>query len=69
MLKVLGTQEITLQGTEINLTPPWNRITMAEGVKKYTGEDFDALTTVEDACYCRSFRCRITRIMMVLVKS
>ena len=32
--EVLGTQEITYQGTEINLTPPWNRITMAEGVKK-----------------------------------
>ena len=31
--EVLGTQEITYQGTEINLTPPWNRITMAEGVK------------------------------------
>ena len=41
--EVLGTQEITYQGTEINLTPPWNRITMAEGVKKYTGEDFDAV--------------------------
>lgn len=47
--KVLGTQEITYQGTEINLTPPWNRITMAEGVKKYTGEDFDAVTSIEEA--------------------
>ena len=47
--EVLGTQEITYQGTEINLTPPWNRITMAEGVKKYTGEDFDTVTTVEEA--------------------
>ncbi len=47
--EVLGTQEVTYQGTEINLTPPWNRITMAEGVKKYTGEDFDAVTTIEEA--------------------
>ena len=47
--EVLGTQHITYQGTEIDLTPPWNRITMAEGVKKYTGEDFDAVTTVEEA--------------------
>ena len=47
--EVLGTQEITYQGTEINLTPPWNRITMAEGVKKYTGEDFDAVTSIEEA--------------------
>lgn len=47
--EVLGTQEITYQGTEINLTPPWNRITMAEGVKKYTGEDFGAVTSIEEA--------------------
>ena len=47
--EVLGTQEITYQGTEINITPPWNRITMAEGVKKYTGEDFDAVTSIEEA--------------------
>lgn len=47
--EVLGTQEITYQGTEINLTPPWNRITMAEGIKKYTGEDFDAVTSIEEA--------------------
>ena len=47
--EVLGTQEITYQGTEINLTPPWNRLTMAEGVKKYTGEDFDAVTSIEEA--------------------
>ena len=47
--EVLGTQEITYQGTEINLTPPWNRITMAEGVKKYTGEDFDAVISIEEA--------------------
>ncbi|NCB95139.1 MAG: lysine--tRNA ligase [Negativicutes bacterium] len=47
--EVLGTTKITYQGTEIDLTPPWNRITMSEGIKKYTGEDFDAVETLEEA--------------------
>lgn len=47
--KVLGTTKITYQDTEIDLTPPWNRITMPEGIKKYTGEDFDTVETLEEA--------------------
>lgn len=47
--EVLGTTKITYQGTEIDLTPPWNRITMQEGIKTYTGEDFDAVETLEEA--------------------
>ena len=33
----------------MKFTPPWPRLTMAEAVKKYTGEDFDACQTIEDA--------------------
>ena len=44
--EVLGTTKINYQGTEIDLTPPWNRITMQEGIKQYTGEDFDAVETI-----------------------
>ncbi len=47
--EVLGTNKINYQGTEIDLTPPWNRMTMQEGIKKYTGEDFDAVETLEEA--------------------
>ena len=47
--EVLGTTTINYQGTEIDLTPPWNRITMQEGIKQYTGEDFDAVETIEEA--------------------
>lgn len=47
--QVLGTMKITYQGEEIDLTPPWNRMTMPEAVKKYSGEDFDKVTTVEEA--------------------
>ena len=36
--------KITYQGTEIDLTAPWERLTMVEAVKKYTGLDFDTLT-------------------------
>lgn len=47
--KVLGTTKITYQGQEIDLTPPWNRMTMPEAVKKYSGEDFDAVTDIQGA--------------------
>lgn len=47
--EVLGTTVINYQGTEIDLTPPWNRITMQEGIKTYTGEDFDQVTTLSEA--------------------
>jgi len=38
--KTLGTTVITYQGQEINLTPPWTRITMLDAVKKYAEVDF-----------------------------
>ncbi len=38
--ETLGTTVITYQGQEINLTPPWNRITMVDAVKKYANVDF-----------------------------
>lgn len=47
--EVLGTTKITYQGTEIDLTPPWRRLTMAEAIKKYSGIDFDQIHTIEEA--------------------
>lgn len=47
--EVLGTTKINYQGMDIDLTPPWNRITMQEGIKQYTGEDFDAVETLNEA--------------------
>ena len=38
--RVLGTMKITYQGKEIDLTPPWPRMTMVEAVKKFSGYDF-----------------------------
>ena len=46
---VLGTTKIVYQGQELDLTPPWARITMAEAVKKYAGIDPAALNSIEEA--------------------
>lgn len=48
-LKVLGTMKITYEDTEIDLTPPWPRMTMIEAVAKYAGQDFTGVTDLEQA--------------------
>ena len=45
---ILGTTKITYQGTEIDLTPKWKRISMYDAVKEATGIDFNKLE-LEDA--------------------
>ncbi|NLM74001.1 MAG: lysine--tRNA ligase [Clostridiaceae bacterium] len=47
--EVLGTTKISYQGTEIDLTPPWPRLTMVEAVKKYADVDFNNIKTDEEA--------------------
>ena len=39
--KICGSDVITYQGTEINMAGPWERLTMAEAVKKYAGVDYN----------------------------
>lgn len=46
---VLGTTKITYQGTEIDLTPEWKRITMIDAIKEVTGIDFNKIETDEEA--------------------
>ena len=41
--EVLGTMKIVYQGLEIDLTPPWTRMTMTEAVRRFGGVDFDAI--------------------------
>lgn len=45
----LGTTKINYQGQEIDLTPPWTRLTMVEAIKKYTGIDFNLIGSDEEA--------------------
>jgi len=47
--KALGTTKIEYQGIELDLTPPWNRLSMEEAVKKYAGVDFEEINTDEEA--------------------
>ncbi|MUG99320.1 lysine--tRNA ligase [Scytonema sp. UIC 10036] len=47
--EVLGTLEISYQGTPVDLTPPWRRATMDDLVKEYTGLDFNSFQTLEEA--------------------
>jgi lysyl-tRNA synthetase class 2 len=46
---VLGTLQITYQGQEVDLTPPWRRVTMHDLVKEATGLDFAAFQSLEEA--------------------
>ncbi len=46
---VLGSTLITYQGVEIDLTPPFGRMSMNDAVKKYTGADFLSCKTDSDA--------------------
>ncbi len=47
--EVLGTTKVTYQGEEIDLTPPWCRVTMEELVQEATGLDFSAFSDFESA--------------------
>jgi len=46
---VLGTTQITYQGTAIDLTPPWKRASMHDLVKAQTGLDFTQFDSLEIA--------------------
>ena len=57
--KVCGTLQIQYQGKEINMEGPWTRLTMAEAVKKYSGMDYYAWESDEQArreCEARGVR-------------
>ena len=47
--KLLGTYRVEWQGEQIDLTPGWPRLPMHEAVKQYTGLDFMAITSDEEA--------------------
>ena len=47
--EVLGTTKITYNGIEMDLGKPFERITMLDAVKKYSGVDFNEIKTLEQA--------------------
>ncbi len=48
-MEVLGTTKITYNGIEMDLGKPFERITMVDAVKKYSGVDFNEIHTLEEA--------------------
>jgi lysyl-tRNA synthetase class 2 len=50
--EVLGTTKITYQGNEIDLTPPWRRVTMRQAILQETGidiEEVDSFSALKEA--------------------
>ncbi len=47
--EVLGTTTITFNGIEMDLGKPFERITMLDAVKKYSGVDFNEINSTEEA--------------------
>lgn len=47
--KICGSDTVTYQGVEIAVGKPWERLTMAESVKKYAGVDYYDWKSDEDA--------------------
>ena len=47
--EVLGTTTITYNGIQMDLGKPFERITMVDAVKKYSGVDFSQIHTLEEA--------------------
>ena len=47
--EVLGTTKISYNGIEMDLGKPFERITMLDAVKKYSGVDFNEIHTLEEA--------------------
>ena len=47
--EVLGTTKITYNGIQMDLGKPFERITMLDAVKKYSGVDFNEIHTLEEA--------------------
>lgn len=48
-MEILGTYDVKWQGEDISLAPGWERLSMADAVKKYLGIDFMPVKTDEEA--------------------
>jgi len=48
-LQVLGTQTVIYQDVEINLAPPWTRVTMHSAVYEKTGIDLEKYSNLDEA--------------------
>lgn len=47
--EVLGSTVVEFQGTRLDFTPPWERVTMLDAILKHTGVDFNTVSGDVDA--------------------
>lgn len=47
--KVFSRSRFKIKGNDIDITKPWDKITMLDAVKKHAGFDFNNIKTIEDA--------------------
>lgn len=52
-MKVCGTTKINYQGAELNLAPPWKRLTMVDAIKEYAKVDVEKLKDEEIFKKCK----------------
>ena len=48
-LEVTGSMQITYQGVDLDLTPPWPRLSMLDAIKEHSGLDLAVLRSAEEA--------------------
>ena len=49
-MQLRGTYQLQWRGQNVDMTPGWRRLTMAEAVREFAGVDFDAVSDPEAAC-------------------
>ena len=49
-MQLRGTYQLQWRGQDVDMTPGWRRLTMAEAVREFAGVDFDAVSDAEEAC-------------------
>jgi lysyl-tRNA synthetase class 2 len=47
--RVVGTAKVTYQRQEIDLSPPWQRLTLADAIRQHAGVDAQRMMTVDSA--------------------
>ena len=58
--EILGTYHIQWLGHDVDLTPSWKRITMADAVQNVTGADFMAIEGDDDAAVELAAQCGVS---------
>ncbi|MBN1385373.1 lysine--tRNA ligase [Candidatus Woesearchaeota archaeon] len=64
-VEILGKTKLNYQGTEIDLTPPWKKMSMMEAVLEFTGKDFKGIDLETARTYAKELRVEINNEMGV----